>query len=163
MQKERFDIALHFQGNGISANPFLNKLNAKLTAGVACNDAVKLDRSIPFYYYQNEVMRYIEVASLIGANSCDTEPRLLVMDNDKKEVNALISLMSKPFVVLHPAAKDIRRSWPFSNYVPIANWLLQKGFEVVITGSADDKKLVERIIAGVDGKVYNTCGSLTLG
>ena len=83
---ERFDIAISFQGNGVSANPFINRLNAKLTIGLSSENSEKLDRSLNFYYYQSEVIRYLEVAKLIGAHTSDLEPQINVLKQDEEEI-----------------------------------------------------------------------------
>src|SRR5690349_19796217 len=51
MEDEKFDIAINFQGNGVSANPFIKKFNAGLTVGLTSENAEHLDRDINFYYY----------------------------------------------------------------------------------------------------------------
>src|SRR3954454_12618511 len=50
VKQERFDIAISFQGNGISANPFIKRLNARLTVGLTSKDSDRLDRCLNFYY-----------------------------------------------------------------------------------------------------------------
>src|SRR4051812_24681762 len=62
MQDEHFDIVINMQGNGISANPFIKLFKAKLTVGLVCEQSEKLDRAIDYYYYQNEAVRFLEVA-----------------------------------------------------------------------------------------------------
>lgn len=164
MQKEHFDIAIHFQGNGVSANPFLNRLKARLTVGCTSDDAEPINRSIPFYYYQSEVLRYLEVAALIDAKTDRIEPHINVLDADDKEITGFLNLLEKkPFVVLNPFAVDIRRAWPAENYAPVADWLKEKGFEVVFTGSKEEKEGVEKIISKMKYKAINTCGTVTLG
>jgi ADP-heptose:LPS heptosyltransferase len=164
MQKEHFDIAIHFQGNGVSANPFLNRLKAELTVGLTSENAEPIDRSIPFYYYQSEVLRYLEVAELIDAKTDCIEPQINVLDEDAEEIKGLLNLLDKkPFVVLNPFAVDIRRAWPAKNFAPLADWLKGKGFEVVFTGSKEEKEAVDQIISKMRYKAINTCGSVTLG
>lgn len=164
MQQENFDIAIHFQGNGISANPFITRLNARLTAGLTTGNAAPLDRSINFYYYQSEVLRYLEVAALIDARPTDIEPRISVLKQDKEEIKGLLHFLhNKHYVVLHPFATDKRRAWPIENYLSLANRLKQKNVEVVFTGSKKDKDTVEDIIAVMENKAINTCGTVSLG
>jgi ADP-heptose:LPS heptosyltransferase len=164
MQKEHFDIAIHFQGNGVSANPFLNRLKAALTVGLTTENAEPIDRSIPFYYYQSEVLRYLEVAELIDAKTDCIEPQINVLDEDVKEITGFLNILDKkPFVVLNPFAVDIRRAWPAENYAPFADWLREKGFEVVFTGSKEEKEGVEKILSKMKYKAINTCGTVTLG
>jgi ADP-heptose:LPS heptosyltransferase len=163
MQEEQFDIVLHFQGNGVSANPFINRFNAKLTVGLSSENADHLDRSINFYYYQSEVLRYLEVASLIGAKTENTDPNINVLEQDFEEIKGILSYINKPFVVLNPFATDIKRSWPLENFVPVAERLFEKGFQVVFTGLKEHFISVEKIISELKTKAINLCGSLSLG
>jgi ADP-heptose:LPS heptosyltransferase len=163
MQDEQFDIAINFQGNGVSANPFIKKLNAGFTIGLTSENAERLDRDINFYYYQNETIRFIEVAKLIGADTSDLEPEIKIFEQDYEEAEEIIQAINKPFVVLQPCAVDIRRMWPVENYAPLANALKQKNFEVVFTGSAEDRNVVDKIIASMKYTAVNTCGEINLG
>jgi ADP-heptose:LPS heptosyltransferase len=164
MQKEHFDIAIHFQGNGISANPFLNRLKAALTVGLTTENAEPIDRSIPFYYYQSEVLRYLEVVGLIDAKTDRVELEINVLDEDVAEIKGLLNFLNnKSFVVLNPFAVDIRRAWPTPNYAPVADWLKEKGFEVVFTGSKEEKQGVENIISTMKYTAINTCGTVSIG
>ncbi|MGN6531797.1 MAG: glycosyltransferase family 9 protein [Ginsengibacter sp.] len=164
MNKEHFDVAIHFQGNGISANPFLNRLSAGLTVGLTTENAEPIHRSIPFYYYQSEVLRYLEVAGLIDAKTENIEPQISVLNEDIEEIKGLLNFLGKKqFVVLNPFAVDIRRAWPSANYAPLADWIKEKGFEVIFTGSKEEKEGAEKIISQMKYPAINSCGTLTLG
>ena len=67
MRQEHFDLALQIHGGGRYSNPFLLNLGAKVTVGLKTPDAVPLDRWIPYIYFQSEILRYLEVVSLVGA------------------------------------------------------------------------------------------------
>ncbi len=164
MQREQFDIAISFQGNGNSANPFIKRLGAKHTAGLWTEGAERLDQCLNYYYYQSETLRYMEVASLIGAAPASLEPKINVLDEDKKEIEHFINeLGNKPFIALHPIATDIRRMWPIENYAGLADALQKMGFQIVFTGSEDDRKMVDGIIADMKQPAFNVCGNFTLG
>jgi ADP-heptose:LPS heptosyltransferase len=164
VKQEQFDIAISFQGNGVSANPFIRRLNAKLTVGLTSENAEKLDRSLNFYYYQSEVIRYLEVVKLIGACSFNLEPQINVLKQDEQEIVGFIrSLNNRPFIVLQPCAVDIRRMWPLENYTLLADKLKQKNIEVVFTGSEKDKSAIDDIIASMKERAVNTCGEFSLG
>jgi ADP-heptose:LPS heptosyltransferase len=163
MRKEQFDIVLNFQGNGISANPFIKQFEAKITAGLTCERAERLDLSIDYYYYQNEVIRYLEVAKLIGATIPVLEPEINVLLQDEQEINQFMSVLNKPYVVLHPVAIDIRRMWPLENYAKLANELKQRNLEVVFTGAGEDRNTVDAIINKINNTAINACGNFSLG
>jgi ADP-heptose:LPS heptosyltransferase len=164
MQEEQFDIVLNFQGNGISANPFIKQFGAKLTVGLACEKAAQLDRSINYYYYQSEAIRFLEVVKLIGATPLVLEPELQVLPGDYEEAAGFLSrFVHKPFVALHPIALDTRRMWPLENYARLADELRQKYFEVVFTGAEEDRQIVDNIIYSMNETAVNACGNFTLG
>lgn len=163
MQKEQFDIVLNFQGNGISANPFIKQFKAKITAGLTCEKADKLDLSINHYYYQSEVIRYLEVAKLIGATIFDLEPEINVLAQDEEEIRRFISSLNNRYIILHPVAVDIRRMWPIENYVTLAEELKQRNFEVIFTGADEDRSTVDGIIQKMTNTAINACGNFSLG
>lgn len=164
MEKEQFDIAISFQGNGVSANPFIKRLKAKLTVGLSCAEAENPDRFLPYYYYQSEVIRFMEVSRLVGAATTYLEPSLNVLQQDREEAAALMAdLPDQPYVVLHPVAMDIRRAWPYEYYAALADYLSRKGFTVIFTGSAPDKPVAHAIIEAMQTTAINSCGYLSLG
>ncbi len=164
MQNEQFDAVLNFHGNGISANPFIKQFGAKLTVGLTCKHAEKLDRSIDYYYYQSEAVRFLEVVKLIGATTPALEPELNVLDEDKDEVAGfMIILKNKSFVVLHPVAMDTRRMWPLENYARLADELKQRHYEIVFTGASEDRQIIDDIIYNMNYTAINACGNFSLG
>lgn len=156
---ENFDIAIHFQGEGKSANPFLNRLGARLTVGMSGKGLQSLDRHISFIYYQSEVLRYLEIVSLIGAYTKDYEPHLTVFGNEIEKVKEVIP---NDFIVIHPAAADVRRMWSTGKFAQVADYLSQKGFNIVITGTQAEKKIATQVITQMQTKAINLVGKLTL-
>ena len=63
MHSEQFDLVVQIHGGGRNSNPFVQKLGARITAGLATEDAPRLDFTVPYVYYQSEVMRYLEVVA----------------------------------------------------------------------------------------------------
>jgi len=164
MQQEQFDVVLNFQGNGISANPFIKQFRAKLTAGLTCEKSEKLDRSLDYYYYQHESIRFLEVVKLIGATTTATEPQLAILEKDKEEVRGFMSqLGNKKYAVLHPVAMDVRRMWPIENYAKLANELQQNGVDVVFTGATEDSPAIDHIISDMNYSAINACGLFSVG
>ncbi len=161
MQKEQFDIAIQLHGGGRNSNPFVQKLGAKLTIGTRTPDALKLDKWIPYIFYQHEVHRYLEVMSLIGVNPSMIEPKLDVMPLDLKEAHTVIDTKSK-YIVIHPGASDPRRHWGAENFAYIADKLAQKGYTVVVTGIESEKKIVDAVISNMQEEAINLCGKLSL-
>lgn len=167
MKKEEFDIAVSFQGKGMAANPFIKKLGAKLTVGLTCPQAEKLDRSVDCYYYQNEVIRYLEVAELIGAKPEGLEPEIRVLKTDMEESYHFIKKYQekpeKSYIILNPSGMDKRRIWPWEKFAQVGDILSQKGYQVIFTGNTSEQVLSNSIIAKMNFPALNACGYLSLG
>jgi ADP-heptose:LPS heptosyltransferase len=159
MQQEQFDIAISFNGNGISANPFIKQLGAKLTVGTSCAESEKIDRSLNYYYYQPEVVRYLEIVRLVGAATDAIEPQLHIMEEDTMEVKNLgLYPADTPYILLNPVANDLRRMWPLDNYIRLGDSFRKKKIKMIFTGSTADRGLVDAIISKMTHSAINACG-----
>jgi ADP-heptose:LPS heptosyltransferase len=163
MRTEKFDIILHMQGDGKIVNPFINKLGAGLTAGMRGQAAEAIDRFIPYVHYQNEVLRNLEIAALIGASTTKLEPHIEVTDADEQEASSVREIIKgRPYVIIHAGADDTRRLWPVRKFACVADDLIQRGYEVVLTGTPKEAETVADLMRTMNNTAI-PCISLALG
>lgn len=162
MQQEKFDLAIQMHGGGRNSNPFLLNLGARTTVGICTPDAPLLDRWIPYIYYQPEVLRYLELVSLVGAMPVCLEPHITVTPADIAESQQVLPEGDRPLVVLHPGASDSRRWWAVEKFAAVGDALAEKGAEICVTGTPAEQPLVEGVIAYMHSKATNLCGVLSL-
>lgn len=160
---ERFDLALQLHGGGANSNPLVAQLGARVTAGLRAQDAPPLDRWIRYVYYQPEVFRYLEVAGLVGAAPVTLTPTLSTTDADVAAAHAVLGEPDRPRVALHPGASDTRRRWPAERFAEVADALAADGYEVLVTGTAGERELVDRVVATARAPVRSLAGRLSLG
>lgn len=164
MRRERFDLALQLHGGGANSNPLVRALGARVTAGLRAEDAPPLDRWLRYVYYQPEVFRYLEVAALVGAAPTTTLPELAVTGADLAEARAVLGEPDRTRVALHPGASDPRRRWPVEYFAQVARNLAGMGHQVLVTGTAGERELVERVVELAGGApVRSLAGRLSLG
>ncbi|WP_258062109.1 glycosyltransferase family 9 protein [Arthrobacter sp. B0490] len=161
-----FDLAVQLHGGGRNSNPFLLRLGARHSIGTRTPDAVGLERSIPYVYYQHEVFRALEVVGLAGAVAQDLEPRVEVLPEEAVRAAQLTG--PGPVVALHPGATDPRRRWPSSSFAEVAVRAAADGCEVVVVGDATDVPTAEEIVrlalrTDPTADVRSLAGQLTLG
>ncbi len=161
MRAEQFDLALQVHGGGRFSNPFVRRLGARLTAGLQAPDAEPLDRSVPYIYYQHEVIRYLEVAALVGAPPVHLEPRFPVTDDDRAAAAPVLT-GAAPLVVLHPGATDSRRRWPAADFAAVGDALAGDGARVVVTGTPSERALVDEVLEAMRAAGESLCGRLSL-
>ncbi|GAA1426438.1 glycosyltransferase family 9 protein [Microlunatus lacustris] len=164
MRARRFDLAVQVHGGGGNSNPFLLALGARHTVGLRAEGAPPLERTVPYLYYQHEVLRALEVAALAGAPAVDLEPRLRL--TAAEEAARRSPADAPPLVVLHPGGTDPLRRWRGSAFAAVASALAADGAEVVVVGDASEVGLAEELLAAVDppqaDRVRSTAGRGTL-
>lgn len=164
MQREHFDLALQLHGGGKHSNAFVLDLGAQLTAGLRTPDAPALDRWIPYIYFQPEILRHLEVVSLVGAHIQQIEPHIAVTERDLQEARQVVDLHedTAPLVVLHPGATSPRRRWPVEHFAAAGDALVAQGAHVVVTGSQDETQLTAAVVQAMQKPGQNLGGKLSL-
>lgn len=161
LRKENFDLAVQIHGGGRFSNKFINQLGTDLTVGLATPDAEHLDLTVPYVYYQSEILRYLEVVRQIGATTSDLLPHIAVTENDNQD--ALPYLPHSPFIVLHPGASDLRRRWEALNFAKVGDYFVNQGYKIVITGSEKEKAITGEVISLMEQPAHDLTGQLSLG
>ncbi len=160
MQQEQFDLALQLHGGGKYSNPFIKKLGAKITAGLKTPDAEPLTISIPYIYYQHEILRYLEVVSFIGATTSRINPKVEITREEIEEAKPFLRHTS--YAVLHPGASDLRRRWHPERFAYLGDFLAQQGLPVYITGTKEEEETVSKVVSHMRKKAINLCSKLSL-
>lgn len=163
MQQEGFDLACQFHGGGHFSNPFVKQLGARVTIGLKAEDAIPLDRWLPYSYYQSEYIRYLEVAALAGARFHRVEPHITVTEQDRAEAGQVLPEMAPPLAVLHPGARDPGRRWPPEKFALVGDALAQSGLRIAITGTHGEQELAARVGEAMHAESLNVCGRFSLG
>ncbi len=157
------DLAVQVHGGGRNSNPFLMRLGARHTAGLATPDAPLLERTVPYVYYQHEVLRSLEVVGAAGAVPVTLEPRLEVMEHERDFGSTM--RRADRLVVIHPGATDLRRRWPTERFAEVASRLAQDGVQVLVVGDGSEAELAADVCerAGGGGLVSSIAGELSIG
>lgn len=163
MRAERFDLAVQMHGGGRYSNPFTRRLGARYAVGLRDRDAEPLDRWVPYVYFQPEVLRYLELVSLVGAQPDALEPSIAVTAADRREADGLGLGSSRPLVVIHPGATDLRRRWPAERFGDVARALHAAGAQVVVSGDETERELAARVVDSAAGAAVSVAGRLSLG
>jgi ADP-heptose:LPS heptosyltransferase len=135
------DLAVQAHGGGGNSNPFLLRLGARHTIGTAAPGAPRLERNLPYRYFQHETQRWLEVAALAGAPAVQLEAQLRGRTPRRPRADVRARL------VVHPGATDPRRRWPAGRFAEVADAVARRGVEVVVVGDASDRAAAAEIVA----------------
>jgi len=93
---------------------------------------------VPYVYFQPEIVRYLEVVSLVGATVVTLEPHLAIVENDLAEAQRIVPDKGKSLVALHPGASDPGRRWSADKFAVVGDALAAAGAHVVLADINSD-------------------------
>lgn len=166
----RVDLGVQLHGGGRHSNPFLLGLEPRHTVGSATEDAAALERTLPYVYYQHEMVRGLEIVGLAGAEPVTLEPRISVTASEQRAVEHHLPPDGTPLAVVHPGASDPRRRWPAERFAHVLGGLIDAGASACLIGDAGDRPLAAAIARRVQAdrpgsatRLRVVAGSLSLG
>lgn len=106
----------------------------------------------------HEIERRLELIDKVGANASNPLLELYLSDEDKRAADQFMKDNGIPdyipVVGLHPGSKDKFKRWPAENFIEIGNRLKEHlGCQILISGNAFEKDLVERIARNIPGSI----------
>jgi ADP-heptose:LPS heptosyltransferase len=141
------DLGVQLHGGGRNSNPLLLSLSPRWTVGARTPDAAELTRWLPYRYYQNEVMRALEIVGLAGAAPVSVVPGLPVNPRDLAVAGEALAGLPEPLLTIHPGATDPRRHWPAERFAEVAAAVAARGAGVAVVGSPAERELVRKVAA----------------
>lgn len=163
MKQESFDLAIQLHGGGRYSNPFVNSLGAKITLGSKTIDAEGLDLEVPYIYWQPEILRYLEIVSLVEARTDQLSPKIFVTEQDVEESLSVVPKSDHPLVIIHPGASDERRRWPIDKFASVGDELAKRGYRILVTGTEDESLITSKLTKYMSEPATSLVGQLSLG
>lgn len=166
MQAESFDLAIQMQGSGVYSNPFTLMLGAKATAGYvrAGEPAGLLDAALPLPDQGHEIDRALALAVFLGAESQGEETIFPLWPEDHSEAETLLAGLPRPWIGIHPSARQLTRRWPVDRFAEVGQALLKEwGGSLILIGEAEERETAESILCRAGGGGVNLSGRTSLG
>ncbi len=152
LQSRHFDLVLQAHGSGEISNSLVSLFNAKKIAGFYRQGGFcpypEFFTSYP--EQKSEVHRCLLLLEKLKIKNLgdQLEFPLKVMDEEQLENELMImgvTLARNAYYCLHPGASTESKRWPSSSFAKIADYLIERGFKVVFTGSYHESELVRKI------------------
>jgi ADP-heptose:LPS heptosyltransferase len=115
----------------------------------------------------HEIERRLKIVKEVGAAILDYSLEFpLSQDDEQRAVKFLAEAKISsiiPLVGIHPGSKDGFKRWPEEHFIEVGNRLARHlGCQIVVTGNAEEKQLVERVASKIQGALA-VAGKLSLG
>ena len=124
-----------------------------------------LDAWIPFDDRDTHTVRmYLAVLRAVGVAATAEVSAAWTEDDSKAVAELLAPLHGARYAILHPYPKFEYKKWTVEGWVAVAQWLIARGFRIVLTGgpAADECAYVGEIANRIPDAL-NLSGRLTLG
>ncbi len=100
----------------------------------------------------HEVERGLDLIGAIGLPAAELDLVLRVPDGDRNRISELIHVRGidrdRPMVVIHPGCSMPARTYPWERYAEVGDLIVERlGATVVLTGTGDERDLVDRVYA----------------
>ena len=163
-----YDLAIQMHGSGRTSNRFILALGAKMTVGYCTGlDPEELTLSAPYPENQPEVYRNLGLAKLLACQDCNPRLEFPLCNQDRSEAVKLLSklpCLDRPWIGLHAGARPSSRRWPVQYFASIADELtLKYNAQIILTGSADEKLIVQAVETQMKTRPLNLAGETSLG
>ena len=165
MRNEGFDLVLQMQGNGTIVNPLMFLFNAKHVGGYYNDESfVASDLFMEYPNYGPEIRRHIALMNHLGIPSAGVELEFPLNENDFKDYCQLcIPVVEKRYICVHPGSRGAWRQWRPQYFAALADYTIEQGFTVVVTGTKEEQPVSAEFIKCVHHPVIDLTGKTSLG
>ena len=164
-QQEDFDLAIQMQGTGVYSNPFTLLLGARATAGfIRPGDSPGLlDAALPYPHHVHEIHCVLSLMNFLGAPSAGEELEFPLTQTELDEAGRLLAAWPRPWMGLHPSARDQKRRWPLERFASLAAELQSRlGGTIVLLGDTEALPGNHLIIQRLNAPCLDLTGKLSL-
>lgn len=165
VQARCYDLALQMHGSGVASTPFTQLLGAKITAGFcpleSCPDP---QRFMPVPEREPEVRRWLRLLAFLGVPSQGEALEFPLQAQDWRELEQTgVDVLSRRYVCVHPGASEPSRRWPPEAFAAVAEAIYARGFDIALTGSAEEAPLTRAVADAMCVPALDLAGRTTLG
>ncbi|HWE39401.1 MAG TPA: glycosyltransferase family 9 protein [Isosphaeraceae bacterium] len=167
IQDDRFDLAIQLHGSGPIVNEVVALFGARRSAGFHLPGSYRPDSGLfmPWPSRGLEVRRLLALVEHLGLPTRGEHLEFPVAPSDRAALHSIEGigpLKEHPYVCVHPGASVPGRQWPADRFAAVARALADRGFRVVVTGTAAEAGLAGAIRREVPGALDLT-GRTDLG
>jgi ADP-heptose:LPS heptosyltransferase len=166
-QRRGFDLAIQMHGSGKLSNSVHMLLGAKENAGFYesghfCPDPVKF---IAWDESEHEVLRYLRLMRSLGIALQGEALEFPLFEADYLALQYSHEKLPAPgsYVCVHPGARLPSRRWLPQRFAQVADRLADEGLQIVLTGSADERDIVQAVMREMRSPALDLSGKTDLG
>lgn len=165
VRKEKFDLLLQMQGNGTIVNPLMFTFGAASVAGFY-NEVSFVDSPffMPYPDHGSEIRRHLLLMQHLQIPARGDHLEFPLTKQDQKDFDdLLLPVYPKNYIIIHPGSRGRHRQWPPKFFALIADYCIEQGFTVVITGTQEESDITGELVKCMHHVPINLTGKTSLG
>ncbi len=120
----------------------------------------------PYMLIKHQVERDLALVATIGATTSNDLLSIQIPDawqSAKKKLDKNSIDLQKPWLILHPGVSELKRQYPTKSWIEAGKRLVADfGYQLLLTGSASEKQLTDKIGQGIGTNAFSIAGLLSL-
>lgn len=120
----------------------------------------------PYTFIKHQVERDLDLVRSIGATTSNDFLSLEIpeaWESAQKILDKNSIDLQKPWLILHPGVSELKRQYPTEKWIEMGRKLTDNfGYQLLLTGSASEKKLTDEIAQGIGTNAFSIAGLLSL-
>jgi ADP-heptose:LPS heptosyltransferase len=165
MSQRKFDLVLQMQGNGTIVNPMVELFGASYSAGFFVENDYR-PGSPYFIEYPDgisEVHRHLLLMKHLGIDSEADELEFPLTGKDESDLQMSFGLPGNKYICVHAGSRGAYRQWPAGHFANIADKCYDYGYNIVLTGTAEELPIAERVASQMKNRPLIAAGKTNLG
>jgi ADP-heptose:LPS heptosyltransferase len=167
MRIRRFDLMLQMHGSGQIVNELLYQMEPRRLAGFYFREEDRMPGGwfIRWPEEGHEIHRFLSLVTSLGITEKGDELEYPVGAKDRHELASLpvYAKLLQPYACIHPGARMRTRRWLAHRFAQVGDFLAAEGYQVVLTGSNDERDLVQEVADAMAHPVLNMAGCTSMG
>lgn len=121
----------------------------------------------PYVFIRHQTRRDLDLVKAIGASTTDETINIRLPQDHEQSLRAKLAGAgvdaTRPWLVLHPGVSEKKREYPVDHWTEVGKKIIsQLNYQVIVTGIARERPLVESICNGIGPHAYPLAGRLSL-
>jgi ADP-heptose:LPS heptosyltransferase len=162
----KFDLAIQMQGNGSVINPLVELFGAKHVAGF-CTKGHYCPPSPFFINYPegiSEIHRHLKLMQVMGVEGDGDYLEFPITSEDVQQFeNCFFNIEEGKYICIHAGSRGSWRQWPTAYFAKVADQCFDKGYTIVLTGTADELPIVQQVASHMINEPIIAAGKTSLG
>ena len=169
IQAESFDLAIQLHGSGAFVNEIVARFQARRCAGFRkppAGSATDPELFIPWPEQGLEINRLLSLVESLGVPLKGDHLEFPVRTADRETLRAIAGVAdatSGAYICVHPGASVPERRWPPESFAIVADALADRGFQIVLTGTAAEADLTRVVAQRLQHPALDLAGRTDLG